>query len=579
MASLPTLPGAATAFPALLAATDSPTSGHADRPDIALVEDGQARCAIVVGDGAPPPERFAAAELRRYLGLMAGADVLVAPRAGAGLPVYVGESGLPAAAAPELQAALRGRGEDGYLVRSTGEAVILLGNSPRATLFAVYHFLEKYLGCGWCVPGDDTVPRQTTIRLPLFQESVGPPAFPVRQLILFPYGGPWMEKNHLPHIDWLAKNRLNWAHPAPNGPDVWERNRSREVLLPEVRRRGLSLHVGGHTFNTFLPHDRYAAAHPDYYALGDDGTRLADGSRKSSICVSNEGATRAVAENINRWLDENPEVEAVDLWHNDSRAYCRCPRCTPAGGDERERWLAYTKSYVQFTNRVAGLVARRHPRVLVASLFYQHTRTCPPDVEPLADNVLAALALYCRNSQRTMQPLESSPQGLDQALLPQVGAWRARAKRFLIYEYYTFGEEETPIWSMLSVIREDLRFFRRTGIEGISSDQWGPGWYPLNMYAFARLAWDPELTVDALISDFCRRYYGSAAPAMAAYWGLLEEGLRESWRTETPVDWRDEPRRQLVRQALQEAESERIRQRIRAAAALHKLPVGDCREP
>jgi hypothetical protein len=58
---------------------------------------------------------------------------------------------------------------------------------------------------------------------------------------------------------------------------------------------------------------------------------------------------------------------------------------------------------------------------------------------------------------------------------------------------------------------------------------------------------------------------------MSAYWSLLEEGLRESWNTEKPVDWRDQKRLVLVTQALSQAESTTIADRIRATAALHKL--------
>ena len=82
------------------------------------------------------------------------------------------------------------------------------------------------------------------------------------------YGADFMRKCNLPRIDWMAKNRFNWVHPGPNGPYVWERNKSREVFVPEVEKRGLHLEVGGHTFNTWLPPDRYAKDHPDYWMGG-----------------------------------------------------------------------------------------------------------------------------------------------------------------------------------------------------------------------------------------------------------------------------------------------------------------------
>jgi hypothetical protein len=127
---------------------------------------------------------------------------------------------------------------------------------------------------------------------------------------------------------------------------------------------------------------------------------------------------------------------------------------------------------------------------------------------------------------------------------------------------------------MVSIICEDIRFFRRSRVEGISSETWtAGGWYPWNMYAFGKLTWNPALKVEDIVVDFCRRYYGKASDPMIAYWNLLEEGLRESWSTNGPVDWRDRKRVALVRKALSQAESKTVQNRIRATAAMHGLVI------
>ena len=130
---------------------------------------------------------------------------------------------------------------------------------------------------------------------------------------------------------------------------------------------------------------------------------------------------------------------------------------------------------------------------------------------------------------------------------------------------------------MVSMICEDMRYFRTLGIQGISSDQWGPGWYPLNMYAFAKLSWNPELTHDQIIHDFCTKHYGRAAETMEAYWNALEEGLRESWTTTTPIDWRDAKRLELAKKALAEASDRQTEARVRDTARLHQLALPEDR--
>jgi hypothetical protein len=111
---------------------------------------------------------------------------------------------------------------------------------------------------------------------------------------------------------------------------------------------------------------------------------------------------------------------------------------------------------------------------------------------------------------------------LDTQLRARLLAWPKVARNFYVYEYYTIGEA-LKRWSMVAMICEDMRYFHKLGIQGISSDQWGPGWYPLNMYAFAKLGWNPALTPDEIIHDFCTKHYGRAAESMEA---LLERAGR-----------------------------------------------------
>jgi len=541
---------------------------------IALADGGRSDYRILVTPQAPLPVRFAADELQKYVKLISGAELPITPQCDGDTVIVVAEGGALEGDLGGLRDRLTGRGEDGYLMRTLGRRVVLAGNSPRATLYAVYHFLEEHLGCAWCAPGDDTVPRRNVVQLAEFDEAVGPPAFPMRQIILYPYGGEWLKKNNLPHTDWLAKNRFNWAHPAPNGPYSWERNRSRQVLVPEVKRRGLYLEVGGHTFNTWIPSDQYAADHPEYFAVRPEGGRAMDGTdvSRGGLCISNPDVVRTVAGNMIRWLDENPEVDAVDLWHNDSNLFCRCVKCTPPAPQETPPEVRYTQSYARFCNEVAERVGRRHPRVLINALAYAHTTACPPDLGRLHDQILLGLCLFPRPSQRTMRPLETSPQDLDRRLRAQLLAWPKVASHFYVYEYYTIGEKEKR-WSMVSMICEDLRYFRKLGVQGISSDQWGPGWYPLNMYAYARLTWNPRLSGDQIVSEFCAKHYGRAAGTMVAYWSALEEGLRESWTSTGPIDWRDGRRLELARKALKEADNPQIESRVRNTARLHQLAL------
>jgi len=63
----------------------------------------------------------------------------------------------------------------------------------------------------WLVrPGRDTVPRRDVVQMAALDEAVGPPLLHASDHRL-PYGDQWLKKNNVPHTDWLAKNRMNWA--------------------------------------------------------------------------------------------------------------------------------------------------------------------------------------------------------------------------------------------------------------------------------------------------------------------------------------------------------------------------------
>jgi len=134
-----------------------------DQPGLArqvvLVAGGRSDYVIVRNGQAPTPEQFAAQELQKYIRLISGVELRIVERPGGPKVIWVGQA---AGSAEQL----KDRGEDSYLIRVAGGNVYLTGATPRSTLYSVYHFLEKYLGCGWIVPGDEYIPRSVEIGLP-----------------------------------------------------------------------------------------------------------------------------------------------------------------------------------------------------------------------------------------------------------------------------------------------------------------------------------------------------------------------------------------------------------------------------
>ena len=503
---------------------------------LTLVKNGETSYRIVVDGASPLPERFAAEELRRYLFDMSGAD----------LPIYLTTQDPPSrnrdhaivlghAAPGPIREELSGLPEDAFLIRTMHTRLILAGACPRATLYAVYTFLED-LGVGFPRPGqsylkkpfnepgpqEETVPKKTTIAVAKV-DRLEKPSFSYRAILTFPM----IRDRAVREIDWLAKNRLNWVHLITNTDlSVWEKEQVREVLMPEIRKRGIHVQGIGHSFYAYVPPKKYQAQHLEYFAMMD-GERRTEHRRGATLCVSNPEVVRVMTENMSAFLRENPEIEIIDLWNNDGLGWCECPRCREMNGcaaDSEQPYTSITRGYLRFVNEVAGELAKRHPGVKINALAYGFTLH-PDPLTPPAHNVIVGIAPWSRvcyaESDDYYVPI-TEPGPVNDYLRIAIPNWaRQRASGFYIYDYYGVRYEFFPI---IDTVRKDYAWYKKLGIDMLSSETFM--WDEFNLWAYTRLAWDHQMPLRKVVADFCRIAYRAAAEPMEDFHLLLE---RRKW--------------------------------------------------
>jgi hypothetical protein len=503
----------------MIVAAWSVIAARAMAADFVLVSEGQPRAEIVLArNQTAEPVLFAVQELKRYVEAMSGAALPVVQAATERPAIIVAVDPKLATAGGEAAPG----SEDRYVLRAAEKRIDIGGASPRAVLFATYDLLER-LGCGWCVPGDDTVPKRATLSIAVVKVDTAP-AFQYRMMLDYPLRS---VAQSIAIVDWLAKNRMNWVHPCPNAmgePKEWFDRRDR--VVPEIQKRGLSVIFGGHTMHTWLSPD-YFKEHSDWFAYND-------GQRKPpTLCVTNADMTAELIRNMQRFLDRCPEVNVVDLWHPDSDVYCHCPVCTqglvPAEAKGRKPdatpadsvHSAYVIQYIRFMNRVAEAIAKSHPKVLVSPLIYGAADRAMPDGCPaLADNLLPGLAHISRDTYR---PLAGEPKSaINMRYLGDDLTWMAKSKHHYIYDYFNCWVP-TYIYPGARVITQDLGILKRVGSQGASSDMYG--YTPCNMYVAARALWSPDISWEAAARDFHARYYGDAGPEMGESEVQLANGL------------------------------------------------------
>jgi len=127
------------------------------------------------------------------------------------------------------------RNAEAYVVQPTTSGgipqVAFLGGTGIATLYAVYHYLEKVCGCGFYWDGDH-VPHRETLPVQGFKVS-SQPHFRERMcmnLTLYWYSVPWWEwEDWKGYVDWALKARFNilslWDTPGEDlaWKNAWKR--------------------------------------------------------------------------------------------------------------------------------------------------------------------------------------------------------------------------------------------------------------------------------------------------------------------------------------------------------------------
>jgi hypothetical protein len=229
-------------------------------------------CVVVVDPDASEAVKYAATELATFLGQVTGDKIGIVhePKEDAS-NLFVGPN---AAKLADPDFTTEGLGEEGLIIRSTGNDVILAGGDPRGTLYAVYTFLEDHTGCRWWSPLASTIPRKPNL-------EVGD--LNVRYVPWFEYRETQLMQKRPGEADWSARNRFNGF----------------EHELEEHHGGNKFTYIAHskwytHTFWTLLPPPIYWEDHPEYYSEYE-GKRILKSPENdmfTSLCLTNEDVIR-----------------------------------------------------------------------------------------------------------------------------------------------------------------------------------------------------------------------------------------------------------------------------------------------
>jgi len=480
-------------------------SGGPPARTLTLADHGTTRYHVQVGALADAMTLQAASDLADYLKRITGSNVgrLAddnAPQAGPSIVIGL-DNRLARALCPS--AVFDTLGPDGFVLCTSGENLVIAGATPRGTMYGVNWFLDRVLGVKWLAPDATYVPSRPTLQIDAPHDRQVP-RFAYREV-----------------LSWEGQDKAFRAHNLLNGES---HGPSFAPTPPELDDWDHSwLAKGGDaSFWDLLPRDKYLKTHPEWYAGGQ-------------VAMMNADVRRVMAEQIVERLKALPDYRKVwfgihDMdWGWDMDADSR-KFADQHGGNP-------SAPLVDMVEDVARQVRAVMPGARFAFNAY-HWGFAPPAGMVLPDYIL----VY----PMTIQVDYSTPLNLgrNEQLGRGLAGWSAMAKHMLVWDHVTnFAGFLQPTPNIYPIGASIKWLATLPSVSGYFAEgSWttpGAEFASLRVWMIGRLLWDPRQDVHELVSEYCRDYFGAAAPQLLAYIDLMHSALAASGDVlseQTPVD-------------------------------------------
>jgi len=521
-----------SAFLLVLTATTFVTPAHA----ITLVEKGKPRAVIVLPEKPSPVAEGAARILRDHIKQMTGAELPIRTEDRiTGSPtqeqvwILIGEGKLT----DKLGLTSKGLGAGGIVLNAKGHVLTLFGtdartpSDPHGTRYAVTTFLEDKLGVRYLWPGElgKVVLRHETIVIADFERRFTP-QLAQRRIRSMGY-----HDRIQVGLDRLGFKKEDYERQVADA----QRTQAESPDWFGWHRLGGTLNMsGGHAFSHLWA--KYGKDHPDWFALQPDGSRDQSANPdRARLCKSNAELIAAIAKEKIEELTRNPALIGVALGPNDGGrpSFCTCPKCegldSPKGrkvmlwdfskGKQREfEHVSLTDRTVFFWNAIAEKVAKIHPdKLLVVDAYSAYA--APPVERKLHPNLVVRFS-----------PLSYHDEDYRKASLRDWDGWSKASKRMYFRPNLMLaGRRDGMPLLYIHKFGEDFRYLAGHGMMGTDFDACCHNWATqgLNYYVVARLHWNPEQDVNAIVDDYCQAGFGPAGKSVRRFFDRLEALMNE----------------------------------------------------
>jgi antitoxin (DNA-binding transcriptional repressor) of toxin-antitoxin stability system len=510
--------------------------------NLTLASDGRWAARIVLPADSNSIAQFAAQELQAFLTQSLGQSIPIVD-----LPQDQGVNLIISKNADALQLGLdvASLPRDGFYIHVHQNNVYLLGRDDqsvvmdqviekglwaqcfeRGTLFAVYDFLERFVGVRFYFPGDmgTIIPSHNDLIIKRIERR-DRPDMTVRRTTL--HSGQWYD------------------------PSVDDKQQQRQLNLYQYRMRFETQYLpSNHGLTRLGLLERFGETHPEYFALMSNGQRdhrsdIASLKHPGHLCYNSRIKDEIIADAMSFFKGENASIRGIIAgWHRgkpahawsqaafgsgvfnlmlaDGRRYCQCDLCRPNLSGSKEQASQYLWQYfIDIAQQVNTQFKQQHPQLpqpVFSTTAYADYRL-PPD-NPLPENYLIQVATYgpWRDSQSAAGKRD------DQLIKTWV---KKLGHRVWLWNYATKEAGGLELPDIPNPTPNAIgRYYAQQSpqIFGafMQSETDRDIYAYLTRYVFYKAMWDTQTDVKQLLAEHHRLMFGKAAGVMAQIFDQYE---------------------------------------------------------
>jgi len=480
-----------------------------------IANHGATRAHIIVADDASAATWRAAEELSNYIFEMTGANLTIHPASRGVIgsndcaEICVGLTGR--AGEPDIS----GLKNDGYIHKTVGNRLFILGENDRAILHAAYAFLEDELGCRFFTDTVEHIPQRSYLAIGEIDKTVISP-LEYREV----FGNVCYDDD-----EYASKRGLN----------------GQNYKLDEEHGGSILYQGFVHTFNHFVPVFEFFDEHPEYFSMVD-GQRFDGGDHKyvhggvyvvnTQLCLTNPDVLRIVTERLHKEIEDHPEATIFSVSQNDWGAPCQCPAC--AAIDEEEG--SHAGTLIRFVNAVANEIAKDHPEVIIDTLAYHYSRHAPK-TKPAPNVAVRICSIECCFSHpltecsHVRMKAGAKPDEVEKTFQQDMQDWAKLSNRMHVWDYTTNFRHYMNPMPNLHVLQKNMQFFIENGVTGLfeqgNGEDLSGEFGELRYYILSKLMWEPYGDVDRWAREFMAAYYGMGAQPIREYIDAMVKHVTE----------------------------------------------------